>query len=423
MKSIFAIAAAFAATTTAAVAAINPIPEPGSLSLVALAVAVSLGLYSAWLVTRSITRPLGEAVTVAGSFDRLELWAPERFAAVNDDGTGDLAGTIAIVGSIELDDPDIRAAQERTAALKQAAREPLFRLAPELTASGQGRLITSAVAPEPFYSGTVQLNLGWEIYDGGARYGDRRTRTAQAESQALDERLLRRSVATDVGVALASLRASEATIYGNFGFGMAGDALTATIDSRKPVHFVVHSMGGVLLRAAFASDKVLWERWNSHPGDPRVLMLGTPNQGSHAITLLLTGRDTFFRQLALLDFCHSQEELLKTAIHFPGVMELLPFTDNGDDKAIRELATWEAFKKADGKDKWPLPIADVLAESGKIWRTLGADPLLSSSRLVYVAGMADQTPDKALIDAKGRFQLMATPEGDGRVPWATGIPR
>ena len=34
----------------------------------------------------------GAAVTVAGSFDRLELWAPERFAAVNDDGTGDLAG-------------------------------------------------------------------------------------------------------------------------------------------------------------------------------------------------------------------------------------------------------------------------------------------------------------------------------------------
>ena len=37
----------------------------------------------------------GAAVTVAGSFDRLELWAPDRFAAVNDDGTGDLAGTDA----------------------------------------------------------------------------------------------------------------------------------------------------------------------------------------------------------------------------------------------------------------------------------------------------------------------------------------
>ena len=36
---------------------------------------------------------LGEAVTVAGGFDRLEIWRPERFALVNDDGTGDLAGS------------------------------------------------------------------------------------------------------------------------------------------------------------------------------------------------------------------------------------------------------------------------------------------------------------------------------------------
>jgi MraZ protein len=35
---------------------------------------------------------LGEPVTVAGSFDRLELWSPQRFSLVNDDGTGDLAG-------------------------------------------------------------------------------------------------------------------------------------------------------------------------------------------------------------------------------------------------------------------------------------------------------------------------------------------
>ena len=35
---------------------------------------------------------LGEPVTVAGSFDRLELWSPQRFTLVNDDGTGDLAG-------------------------------------------------------------------------------------------------------------------------------------------------------------------------------------------------------------------------------------------------------------------------------------------------------------------------------------------
>lgn len=119
------------------------------------------------------------------------------------------AGIEEMARTAEERRPDIRAAQERTAALQQAAREPLFRLAPELTASGQGRLITSAVAPEPFYSGTLQLNLSWEIYDAGARYGDRRTRLAQAESQALDERMLRRSVATDVGLALASLASAR----------------------------------------------------------------------------------------------------------------------------------------------------------------------------------------------------------------------
>lgn len=118
-------------------------------------------------------------------------------------------GTEELVRAAQDRRPDIRAAKERTAALYQAAREPLFRLAPVLAATGQGRLTTAAVASEPFYSGTVQLNLGWEIYDAGARYGDRRTRTAQAESQALDERLLRRSVATDVGVALASLAAAR----------------------------------------------------------------------------------------------------------------------------------------------------------------------------------------------------------------------
>lgn len=35
----------------------------------------------------------GAAVTVAGSFDRLELWSPERFALVNDDGTTGLSGS------------------------------------------------------------------------------------------------------------------------------------------------------------------------------------------------------------------------------------------------------------------------------------------------------------------------------------------
>lgn len=35
---------------------------------------------------------LGEPVTVAGSFDRLELWSPHRFALIDDHGTTQLTG-------------------------------------------------------------------------------------------------------------------------------------------------------------------------------------------------------------------------------------------------------------------------------------------------------------------------------------------
>jgi outer membrane protein TolC len=53
------------------------------------------------------------------------------------------------------------------------------------------------------------LTLSWTLYDAGARYADRKTRLAQADSQALDEHQLRRSIATDIGVAIAALRTAR----------------------------------------------------------------------------------------------------------------------------------------------------------------------------------------------------------------------
>lgn len=106
----------------------------------------------------------------------------------------------------EAQRPDVRSAQARTLALRESAREPLFRIAPTLGLSGQVRVGTGS---EPFHDEVLQLNLAWALYDAGARYGDRKTRLAQAESQALDEQLLRRSIATDIGLALASLQAAR----------------------------------------------------------------------------------------------------------------------------------------------------------------------------------------------------------------------
>jgi outer membrane protein TolC len=104
---------------------------------------------------------------------------------------------------------DVRSAHERTEALRESAREPLFRLAPTIGASAQIHAVVAPIAPDPVFDETLQLTLSWNIYDAGVRYADRKTRVAQAESQALDEKALRRSIATDVNIALTALRAAR----------------------------------------------------------------------------------------------------------------------------------------------------------------------------------------------------------------------
>jgi outer membrane protein TolC len=116
--------------------------------------------------------------------------------------------------------PDLRSAHERTAALRASASEPYYRLAPTLSASGQTRLIPDPLATERGHEETITLNLQWNIFDAGFRYADRRTRSAQAESQALDESLLRRSIENDIKTALVSLQAAREA------FKIANDAVT-----------------------------------------------------------------------------------------------------------------------------------------------------------------------------------------------------
>jgi outer membrane protein len=118
--------------------------------------------------------------------------------------------------------PDVKAAEERSLALKLSAKEPLYRLIPSLTAQAQLRVLPDPLPTEKATDETVTLNLTWNIFDQGARYADRRTRLAQSESQQLDEKLLRRSVATDVELAVIALRTAREA------FRIAGEAVAAT---------------------------------------------------------------------------------------------------------------------------------------------------------------------------------------------------
>jgi outer membrane protein TolC len=105
--------------------------------------------------------------------------------------------------------PDLRAQHERTEALHQSAKEPLYRLAPTVGASAAMRVLPDPLPTERGHEETITLNLTWNIFDAGFRYADRRTRLAQAESQSLDESLLRRTIDNDIRVALVSLNAAR----------------------------------------------------------------------------------------------------------------------------------------------------------------------------------------------------------------------
>jgi tetratricopeptide (TPR) repeat protein len=216
------------------------------------------------------------------------------------------------------------------------------------------------------------------------------------------------------------------------------DALEGT---DQPVRIIAHSMGGLVVRTMLgtADGQATWKRMCAHPG-ARFVMLGTPNGGSHAIGAMLMGRDPLVKQLALLDLRHDYAEILAIIAEFDGALQLLPHAGTLD---LYDAAAWQRLHKLDakldrgifgGKPIDPSKSADVawtVPATSRLTRARASRDLLRASRIdsdrmIYVAGVADQTATDIVIDEKAeegrRVTVMATSRGDGRVPWATGIP-
>jgi hypothetical protein len=201
----------------------------------------------------------------------------------------------------------------------------------------------------------------------------------------------------------------------------------AMLDAKKrgqPLRIVAHSMGGLVARLAL---KGRWDKFKAIPGS-RLLQLGTPNQGSHSIAAVLMGRDDFVQTIERwFDWKHDMRDFLEIVRDFPGVLELLPWPeDNGqasDGVDYFDARVWENWYAEDQDSKkgksWLPPQQGALGKARDTiaaLRAAGLDPECT----LYVAGRAP-TPIAVRI-VEGRVEIGWVDEGDGRVPWKTGIP-
>lgn len=193
--------------------------------------------------------------------------------------------------------------------------------------------------------------------------------------------------------------------------------------SDPPVRIVAHSMGGLVARAALAMDANLRSRFEAREGC-RLIMLGTPNHGSHSIPLMLMGRDQMMQMLAVVDFTMNAAEHLAIVSRFPGVLDLLPdapAATNAFD--FFSQATWKALQIADRQGgQWVVPADADLRQAAGFRKWLNSFPL-DPARMFYVAGQ-NLTPTGVVVDhALGTVGFIRSQRGDGRVPWDTGFPK
>lgn len=194
----------------------------------------------------------------------------------------------------------------------------------------------------------------------------------------------------------------------------------------QPVHLVAHSMGGLVARAMIADGgrgAAVWQRIIKLPNS-RLLMLGTPNAGSYEAVRWLTGFNPTQAKLSLLDITQGTHDIISLVCQFPGLLELLPFGRKDPD--FSDTARWETIRKTTAAG-WAIAEAGTLREVRAVWEFLRAAPP-DPQHMMYVAGCQPATvvgyqfieEDDLYRFGQKRLGFIATREGDGTVPWASG---
>ena len=255
--------------------------------------------------------------------------------------------------------------------------------------------------------------------------------TADALIPVAYERLLRRASERFQVVTLPfdwrqPIQAAAATLT-----TLVRDLLEARFEACKdralPVHFIAHSMGGLVARWAFFHDDRGRTLWNNELRDRgcRLLMLGTPNRGSYAPVRAMLQQHALCNLLGRFSWEASRADVARWCAGYPGLLQMLPVDDDPAYGALTKGAAWDAIRRADALANTPEALTLGQARSTVLqlhehWREVCDD-----TRVLYVAGQGstDIALERPAADAATQTPLRfrQSTQGDGTVPW-TSVP-
>ncbi|MBT9558054.1 MAG: CHAT domain-containing protein [Myxococcales bacterium] len=206
--------------------------------------------------------------------------------------------------------------------------------------------------------------------------------------------------------------------------------LAATLrDGGRPVRFVAHSMGGLVVRALAALHPDLFRDAMSRDAS-RILMLGTPNDGSWAPMQVLTGDSFWGGVLSAVDAPWDPGKLRELAAQFPGFLLLQASLQQ---RGLHRAERWEALEDADFANlpswwrpvrrwhRWGKPTQSVLDEAVRVQALLtGGLPafLEYADKTAVVVGRGRRTP-AGFLESRGGIDYETVTEGDGLVTHAS----
>ena len=209
------------------------------------------------------------------------------------------------------------------------------------------------------------------------------------------------------------------------------DALAARKKSGKPVRILAHSMGGLVARTMQLERPETWNRMMKVDG-ARILMLGTPNEGSWAPMQMLSGDDTFGNMVTVIGAPFRTHDVRQLVAQFPGLLQLQAglLGDLGKEEtwqaladedlaAFRANSVWHHLPLQLDQFKWGVPSQKVLDRAISLRRDLDnqrdKDLGAFTEQLLLVVGKAALTPSGYELGRSGVAYLDMPDQGDGRV--------